>query len=404
MSGWLSGESFRTPGSMGRWSCRSLELFSLGLIVFCLLSAGPWATAVAEDEIVLHYEWEFKESQLSTIQWSWDFNISLQRLNSYKDFAVEKRRNYGRMITTRDDTLVEAAGEFHNASRRKGYDGEKEVSFVLSFIQSLDYTSDKVTTGYDEYPRFPLETLADRGGDCEDTSILFATLIILLEYDAVLFLIPGTVDEPGHMAVGVAGSDLSGTNVIHNGKEYYYAETTGSDWGIGDIPPEYLDAVVTVIEFTGEQYDPDEEGGSRNPVQYLMEEHPGLVLFFIFLLIAIVGLVLNSVIKKPRSRKPEYTQRRGEADDELWLTGRGSLDPRDDFFFSPHRRKEVSAAGNGKRLWSPLCPKCSEEQVYDPDSRRWTCERCRGIRFRPSSSTPHRYDDHGSERWDEWDY
>ena len=108
---------------MGRWSCRSLELFSLGLIVFSLLSAGPWATAVAEDEIVLHYEWEFKESQLSTIQWSWDFNISLQRLNSYKDFAVEKRRNYGRMITTRDDTLVEAAGEFHNASRRKGYDG-----------------------------------------------------------------------------------------------------------------------------------------------------------------------------------------------------------------------------------------------------------------------------------------
>jgi len=27
------------------------------------------------------------------------------------------------------------------------------VSFVMAFVQSLPYTSDSVTTGYNEYPR-----------------------------------------------------------------------------------------------------------------------------------------------------------------------------------------------------------------------------------------------------------
>ena len=48
---------------------------------------------------------------------------------------------------------------------------------IVSFVQNLPYTSDDVTTGYDEYPRYPYETLYDNGGDCEDTSILASAML-----------------------------------------------------------------------------------------------------------------------------------------------------------------------------------------------------------------------------------
>jgi len=57
------------------------------------------------------------------------------------------------------------------------------IDFVGSFVQQLPYTSDRVTTPYDEYPRFPLETLYEKGGDCEDTAILAATILKEMGYD-----------------------------------------------------------------------------------------------------------------------------------------------------------------------------------------------------------------------------
>ena len=99
----------------------------------------------------------------------------------------------------------------------------------------MPYAEDIVTTGYDEYARYPLETLVDYGGDCEDTSILMAALLKAMGYDAVLLYFSG---DPGHVAVGVAGQ-FSGSYFDYQGAKYYYLETTGSGWEIGDIPPEY---------------------------------------------------------------------------------------------------------------------------------------------------------------------
>ena len=54
-----------------------------------------------------------------------------------------------------------------------------------------------------EYPRYPIETLVDNEGDCEDTAILTASLLNLMGYDAVL------LDVPEHMAVGISGGNVS---------------------------------------------------------------------------------------------------------------------------------------------------------------------------------------------------
>jgi hypothetical protein len=108
-------------------------------------------------------------------------------------------------------------------------------------VQSLPYTSDDVTTGFDEYPRFPLETLVDDGGDCEDSAILTAALIDALNYPVVL------LGLPGHMAVGIA---IPTTGIYYelDGEEYFYLETTGEGWELGELPDDYLDEPAYLYE------------------------------------------------------------------------------------------------------------------------------------------------------------
>jgi len=107
------------------------------------------------------------------------------------------------------------------------------VNELLQFVQSMEYTQDSVATGYNEYPKFPIETLVEDGGDCEDTAILLASILQQMGYGVRLILLP----DDNHMALGVAGDEsLSGTYYKENGTRYYYVETTSKNWRIGQKP------------------------------------------------------------------------------------------------------------------------------------------------------------------------
>ena len=117
--------------------------------------------------------------------------------------------------------------------------------FIVSFVQNLPYTADDVTTGFDEYPRFPYETLYDNGGDCEDTSILVSAMLRELRYEVAL------LHFPGHMAVGFACRPAAGQSYYrHQGRRYCYLETTVDDWGVGVVPPSIQGAPVRVTPIT----------------------------------------------------------------------------------------------------------------------------------------------------------
>ena len=112
---------------------------------------------------------------------------------------------------------------------------------IVSFVQNLPYTSDDVTTGYDEYPRYPYETLYDNGGDCEDTSILASAMLHELGYEVALLLFPG------HVAVGVECRPQAGHPYYrHQGRRYCYLETTGANWEVGVVPPSVYGVAATV--------------------------------------------------------------------------------------------------------------------------------------------------------------
>ncbi|MCK4299961.1 MAG: hypothetical protein KAX80_10540, partial [Planctomycetes bacterium] len=138
-----------------------------------------------------------------------------------------------------DEYISTIIGELDAIATAEGYDEVQIVELVVAFVQSLPYTSDDVTTGFDEYARYPIETLVDGGGDCEDTSILTSALLNGMGYGAVLF------DFPGHVGVGV-DVDHYGTYWLYEDVKYYYVETTGEGWEIGELPEAHQGHSATV--------------------------------------------------------------------------------------------------------------------------------------------------------------
>jgi len=169
--------------------------------------------------------------------WTWTESIQEDWYDYYK--AKPRSSVEGIGYITSDDPFIE------KISKRisEGAKGDiNEVWLAVSFVQNLPYVDD-VFTGYDEYPKYPVETFFEKNGDCEDTSYLTASIIDAMGYGAVLILLPG------HMAAGVyMNCDNSGTHYELDGRCYYYIETTSKDWTGGEIPDEYRNTRATLIK------------------------------------------------------------------------------------------------------------------------------------------------------------
>lgn len=134
--------------------------------------------------------------------------------------------------------LVEELKDLYNKYNKDSSSRYDYANFVLHFVGTMKYVTDKESTedmlypgfgGFDEYYKFPAETLYDMCGDCEDYSILYAALMSASGYDT------GVVTLPDHaMAIISLNGDFDGAKFEANGKTYYYCETT-SEFNIGQL-------------------------------------------------------------------------------------------------------------------------------------------------------------------------
>ena len=148
----------------------------------------------------------------------------------------ERRRDYDVFASDRygKPFIEEITRKLADYGAAQGLSNAEIPYFIVSFVQNLPYTSDDVTTGFDEYPRFPYETFYDDGGDCEDTSILASAMLHELGYDVALLLFPG------HVAVGFKCRPAAGQPYYrHHATRYCYLETTGENWDPGVVPPSF---------------------------------------------------------------------------------------------------------------------------------------------------------------------
>lgn len=103
------------------------------------------------------------------------------------------------------------------------------AEFILAYVQAAyAYGTDSLIYGQSEYYAYPVETIVNQKGDCEDTSILCAALYKQAGYDSALLIVPE------HAMAGVAlenyNAPKTGSGEIIsetiNGKTYYACETT----------------------------------------------------------------------------------------------------------------------------------------------------------------------------------
>ena len=179
------------------------------------------------------YVWNFKGKSYTVLM-----TIDIEKYNSYDG---KERYDIPRMVEEGRITIGNLTREFQNVFKRhREWSKQDCVDFVLSFVQSLPYTLDDVTTGYDEFRRYAIETLIEGGGDCEDTTILVGAILRGLGEKTALIL------TPGHIALGVSGN-FTGTSVTHDGTKYYYCETTGTGWTVGDLPASSGTTVTDIV-------------------------------------------------------------------------------------------------------------------------------------------------------------
>jgi hypothetical protein len=76
-----------------------------------------------------------------------------------------------------------------------GLDSDRYAELVVSAVQSLDYRTDPV---YLE-PKFPVETVGDVNGDCDDKTLLAAALLAREGYDVAILLF----ENEQHVALGI---------------------------------------------------------------------------------------------------------------------------------------------------------------------------------------------------------
>ncbi|MFH1509540.1 MAG: hypothetical protein ABID67_00100 [Candidatus Nealsonbacteria bacterium] len=184
--------------------------------------------------IAQHFEWYYHDEP-----WKWDYSFSSDWYDYYKN--KEHGDHSASYVTSEDKYIKEIADMLKTASEKNNYSGSL---FATAFIQSLGYVGDDVI-GYNDYPKYPLETLAEQNGDCEDTSYLAAAIIEAMGIDSVL------VELPGHMAIAIAFSgEPSGYYYkMNNGWRYYYIETTGDGWQLGDLPEDsYKYKAATLVK------------------------------------------------------------------------------------------------------------------------------------------------------------
>jgi len=192
-----------------------------------ILTTDSFAIEVNDNVPTKLFSWNYygpHKLKIPKSEYLYDYHSGLDRINN-EDYSLYIFNPYDDEYI---DIIIDAIMFGFN-----GTDVQK-INYAASFVQNIDYKSDSETNSSYEYPRFPIETLFDGRGDCEDKAILTASLLYSMGYDIALLRLPN------HMAVGVNLSKEEIPNFDYYVDNYYFLETTTKGKSCGFIPHEYI--------------------------------------------------------------------------------------------------------------------------------------------------------------------
>ena len=222
------------------------RLYLIVLWAFFSLTASANSVVEHEGYYEVKHAWEFNKK---------NYSISLNISKYLYDYFRNEREHlayryqfqdgelppnyYSFMLSEHDRPVMHALAEEFS---RNAFTELDRINLALSFVQSLPYAHDVDTKSTDEYVRYPIETLVDGCGDCEDKVALLTALLYEMEVDFILLVLTE------HMAIGVHCDEVEAERyLLFHDKRYYYLETSMPNWQIGQIPEDYYDARMEVV-------------------------------------------------------------------------------------------------------------------------------------------------------------
>lgn len=210
------------------------------VIVWALLCNTVSAQSVLPEDgyYKVNYSWTHED-----VQWSFSVGVPENVYDFYRERTHINDNFMHYVLSEYDrDYIREIVKSFREGGKEWGFSDLDNVFNVVSFVQSMKYVSDETSRGEEEYVRYPIETLVDGMGDCEDVVILAAAILHEMGYSVLLVMLPE------HLALAVKyDKDFSGTYYEYEGSKYYYLEMTGKGWDLGQIPKQYKSEKATLI-------------------------------------------------------------------------------------------------------------------------------------------------------------
>ena len=215
-----------------------------------------------EGDIARQYEWDLDQHN-ATHKLHGDLSLyfSARDINDMRQcnpfFAQRKDKSDKAYILEMYSFLIDhkpmlarvryIAAYINKMSQKQSLTPMEKIQFTLDFIQEpnirfVNNRDCKSINFYDDYIRYPDETLYDKEGDCNSKSLLAAMMFHVMGYN-VMYLASRKFQ---HAAIGIEVSlvnlmdgwygsmdKIEEITILDNGKRYIYCETTGDRFIIG---------------------------------------------------------------------------------------------------------------------------------------------------------------------------
>ncbi len=163
-------------------------------------------------------------------------------LNTYENLWGSIYAELVRESQSHIDFLVDSLA---GISQQKELSRSEFAEMIVSFVQDIPYSYVRVQDCSEANNKgkpcigniafgllSPYEFLHSLYGDCDTRSVLIYALLEKLGYDPMIVV----SNEYAHAMLAL-NIPASGDHLKHQGKKYYFWETTGKGWPIGMLPP-----------------------------------------------------------------------------------------------------------------------------------------------------------------------
>lgn len=257
----LSGSSL--PPRKPKDDSRSMKIVAVAVVIAILFAAVGGIIAyyafdfAVKSEYKSTFSWECNDHTFSyeiTVDSAYYSEATGSRIDRSGSLSAERYTTAsGETVAVKDyivvDQYIKDLAQSLKTKYKEAFGEEpsKEVyiKFATVFIlDNIEYDWDEYDSGR-EYWRYPLQTLIEKTGDCEDTSILLAAILDAAGYDSGIILLPG------HAMCAVTTTDIPDRPEYRDKRhsdvyalDFYPVETTGFIEGgsiIGCMSDSYLD-------------------------------------------------------------------------------------------------------------------------------------------------------------------